>query len=63
MARRDESTILPATDGIHDEGLDLEASQAGGNHDPNDIDYGPPLLKTTRKSMTWGWPPTPVRCP
>jgi hypothetical protein len=40
-ARQDESTILPAMDGIHNEGLDLEAIQAGRNHDPNDRDRGP----------------------
>ena len=25
----------PLRDGIHDEGLDLEANQTGGSHDPN----------------------------
>jgi hypothetical protein len=52
-ARQDESTILPATDGIHNEGLDLEAIQASRNHDPNDRDHAPPLLKTMRQSMIW----------
>ena len=42
----------PLWDGIHDEGLDLEAIQTGGIHDPNDWDHGPQLLKPTRRSMT-----------
>jgi hypothetical protein len=39
-------------DEIHDEGLNLEAIQAGGNHDPNGRDRGPLLLKTTRQLPT-----------
>jgi hypothetical protein len=31
----------PLWDGIHDEGLDLEAIQPGRSHDPNDRDRGP----------------------
>ena len=55
--------FYPLRDGIHDEGLNLEAIQASGNHDPNDRDRGPPHLKTTRRSTTRGRPPTPVRRP
>jgi hypothetical protein len=42
----------PLQDGIHDKGLDLEAIQPGGSHDPNDRDRGPQLLKLTRRPMT-----------
>ena len=40
----DETRVrsYPLRDGIHDEGLDLEAMQASGNHDPNDRDRAPP---------------------
>jgi hypothetical protein len=44
----------PLQDGIHDTGLDLEAIQLGGSHDPNDRDHGPQLLKPTRRAMTQG---------
>jgi hypothetical protein len=39
----DETRVLscPLRDEIHDEGLDLEAAQAVGNHNPNDRDRGP----------------------
>ena len=49
--------------GIHDKGLDLEATKTGRSHDPNDRDRGPQLLKATGLSMTRGRLPTPVRCP
>jgi type II restriction/modification system DNA methylase subunit YeeA len=38
----------PLRDGIHDEGLDLEAIQTNESHNPNDRDHGPQLLKPTR---------------
>jgi hypothetical protein len=38
----------PLRDEIHDKGLDPEAIQTDENHDSNDRDRGPPLLKTTR---------------
>jgi hypothetical protein len=31
----------PPQDGIHDKGLDLEATQTDESHDPNDRDHGP----------------------
>ena len=37
----------PLWDGIHDGGLDLEATQANESRDPNDRDRGLRLLKTT----------------
>lgn len=39
-------------DGIHDRGLDLEASQTDESHDPNDRDRGPQLHKLARRSTT-----------
>jgi hypothetical protein len=51
----------PPRDGIHEEGLDLEANQIDGSHDPNDQDRGPQLLMPTRQSTTQRWLPTPVR--
>jgi hypothetical protein len=44
QVRPNETRVLscPLRDGIHDEGLDLEATQAGGNHNPNDRDRAPP---------------------
>jgi hypothetical protein len=42
----------PPWDGIHKEGLDLEANQIDGSHDRNDPDRGPQLLMPTRQSMT-----------
>jgi hypothetical protein len=52
----DETSVLfyPLWDRIHDEGLDLEAIQIYGSHDPNGLDRGPTLLKTTRRSTTIG---------
>jgi hypothetical protein len=37
----DETSVqsYPLWDGIHDKGLDLEAIQAGENHNPNDRDH------------------------
>jgi hypothetical protein len=54
--RPDETRVrsYPLRDGIHDEGLNSKAIQAGKNHDPNDRDHGPPLFKITRQSMTQG---------
>ena len=40
-------------DGIHDEGLDLEAIRTGGGHDPNDRGRGPQLLRPRRPTI-WG---------
>jgi hypothetical protein len=52
--RPDEMGVrsYPLQDGIHDEGPDLEAIQASGNHDPNGRNRGLLLLKTTRRLMT-----------
>jgi hypothetical protein len=40
--------LHPLWDGIHDEGLDLEAIQIGESHDPNDRGHGLQLLQPTR---------------
>jgi hypothetical protein len=39
-------------DGIHNEGLNLEAIQTGESLNPNDRDRGPQPLKPTKQSVT-----------
>jgi hypothetical protein len=50
-------------DGIHDEGLNLEAIQTGESLNPNDQDRGPQPLKPTKQLVTRRRQPTPIRCP
>jgi hypothetical protein len=52
--------FYPLRDGIHDEGLDLEAIQTGESHNLDARDRGHKLHKPTRRSTTRGRLSTPV---
>ena len=53
----------PLYDGIHDQGLDLEAIRTGRSHNQNAQDHGHQLHKPIGRSTTQGRLPTSVPCP